>query len=128
MMSAERAAYNDGYDEGYQQGWNDGHRQGLADARRQQTHAPTPPKAKTSRRTYKQGCQDTLDAVIKDLEAAVSQGRIMGGIPPNMWKTLLRLVHPDRWQDHPSTLVQAEQATKWLLAHRPPRKHTTPAR
>jgi hypothetical protein len=40
-------------------------------------------------------------------------------IPPQIWKALAVLVHPDRWQETPALLPIAHEAMVWLLEHRP---------
>jgi hypothetical protein len=40
-------------------------------------------------------------------------------IPPAIWKGLMRLSHPDKWQDEPGLLTLATDVTRWLLEHRP---------
>jgi hypothetical protein len=40
-------------------------------------------------------------------------------IPPCLWKGMLLLVHPDKWQCEPGLLTLATEVTRWLLAHRP---------
>jgi len=40
-------------------------------------------------------------------------------ILPGIWKALVVLVHPDRWQGTPALLPIAHEAMVWLLEHRP---------
>jgi hypothetical protein len=46
------------------------------------------------------------------------EGRTQVGIDPELWKQMLRLSHPDCYQDSP-LLCAANTVTKWLIAHRP---------
>src|SRR5262245_28652226 len=41
-------------------------------------------------------------------------------IPPGIWKGLVALSHPDKWQIDPGLVALATEVTRWLLAHRPP--------
>jgi len=39
------------------------------------------------------------------------------GLPPEVWKDVLKLVHPDRWQGSPLEET-ARRVTAWVLEHR----------
>lgn len=40
-------------------------------------------------------------------------------MPPHIWKALVVLVHPDRWQQEPGLLTLSHEAMVWLNTHRP---------
>jgi hypothetical protein len=40
-------------------------------------------------------------------------------MPPDIWRALVMLVHPDRWQQEPRLLSLSHRAMVWLNTHRP---------
>jgi hypothetical protein len=40
-------------------------------------------------------------------------------IPLGIWRGLLRLAHPDKWQGEPELVSLSTEVTRWLLEHRP---------
>jgi hypothetical protein len=43
-------------------------------------------------------------------------------IPPAIWKALVQLCHPDRWEGSAGLQALAHEASVWLLEHRPLRR------
>ena len=48
----------------------------------------------------------------------VAQGQQQGLMPPAIWRALLSVAHPDRYQDSPLA-KSAHEVTVWLIQHRP---------
>jgi hypothetical protein len=40
-------------------------------------------------------------------------------IPPHIWRALVVLVHPDRWQQEPRLSALSHEAMVWLNTHKP---------
>jgi hypothetical protein len=49
----------------------------------------------------------------------MANGQRQGSLPPAVWRGLLRVAHPDRYQGSPLEGI-AHDVTIWLLANRPP--------
>jgi hypothetical protein len=50
--------------------------------------------------------------------AGYEAGRMQSSIPPELWRSMVKLSHPDYYQNSP-LLCAANTVTKWLIAHRP---------
>jgi hypothetical protein len=50
--------------------------------------------------------------------AGVEAGRMQTSIPPELWRQLINLAHPDRYDGTP-LVCAANTCTVWLLQHRP---------
>jgi hypothetical protein len=71
--------------------------------------------AREGRSTYDMGYRDGFSA---GYTRGLAEGQQQDGIPPELFRPLIAMVHPDHWQGS-ALACAADTCVRWLLEHRP---------
>jgi hypothetical protein len=59
-----------------------------------------------------------FDGFRSGYQQGLSEGQTQTSIPPDLWRQMISLTHPDRYADTP-LVCAANTCVRWLLEHRP---------